>query len=252
VYSSWAQFYDEVYVDQHDSGDLAFYLGEAKAAGGPVLEAACGTGRILLPTLAAGVDIDGFDREPAMLERLRRRGAWVTDLDRRVWQADLRDFTARRHYALLTCPFRAFLHLLTVPDQLAALGRFREHLLPGGRLLLNIFHPCYRFTVAQVGEWKLEDEFVHRATNRHTRYWCAVENDLVNQVKTIRGRFEELGEAGSVVQETLTEFQLTWIFKPQMELLLRSAGFSRWQIHGGFDRSPLVRDDQEMVVEAWA
>ena len=27
----WAQFYDEVYVDQRDSGDLAFYLSEAEA-----------------------------------------------------------------------------------------------------------------------------------------------------------------------------------------------------------------------------
>src|SRR5947199_10751079 len=111
MYSTWARFYDEVYVDQHDSGDLAFYLEEAKAAGDPVLEAGCGTGRILLPTLAAGVDIDGFDREPAMLARLRERGVEVPDLAQRVWLADMRDFTARRQYALITCPFRAFLHL---------------------------------------------------------------------------------------------------------------------------------------------
>src|SRR2546423_5851064 len=70
MYANWAEFYDEVYVDQYDTGDLAFYLNEAKAAAGPVLEAGCGTGRILLPTLAAGVDIDGFDREPVMLARL--------------------------------------------------------------------------------------------------------------------------------------------------------------------------------------
>src|SRR5581483_3770527 len=101
-------------------------------------------------------------------------------------------FTARRRYALITCPFRAFLHLLTVDDQLAALGRFRKHLEPRGRLLLNVFHPCYRFTVAQEGQRELQDEFVHRATNRHTRHWMAVENDLVNQVKTLRGWFEEL------------------------------------------------------------
>ena len=79
----------------------------------------------------------------------------------------------------------------------------------------------------------------------------SAENDLVNQIKTLHGRFEELDQRGVVAQVTETEFRLTWIFKPQMELLLRSTGFTRWAIHGGFDRSPLVRDDQEMVVEAW-
>jgi len=56
---------------------------------------------------------------------------------------------------------------------------------------------------------------------------------------------------GRVARVTEVEMQLTWIFKPQMELLLRCAGFSRWAIYGGFAREPLVRDDQEMVVEAW-
>src|SRR2546423_15414700 len=104
MYATKAEFYDELYVDQHDSGDLTFYLSEAKAAGGPVLGAACGTGRILLPTLAEGVDIDGFDREPAMLARLRGRGTTAADLDQRGWEAGMREVTAPRQYALVTCP----------------------------------------------------------------------------------------------------------------------------------------------------
>lgn len=255
-YEAWAHYYDEVYVDQHSTGDRDFYLREALAAGGPVLEAACGTGRILLPTLAAGADVDGFDGSPAMLRRLRERAPAVLgdragEIEDRVWEADLRRFSRDRRYALITCPFRAFLHLLTMDDQLAALARFREHLAPGGRLLLNVFHPSYRFTVEQDGGRLLDDEFVHRATGRHTRLWTAVSNDLINQVKTVENWFEELDEQGRVVSQTEAPFRITWIFKPQMELLLRAAGYSRWQIHGGFDRQPLERDDQEMVVEAW-
>src|SRR6266516_7147029 len=67
------ELYDLVY-SWYDA-DLAFYLETARAARGPVLEAACGTGRVLIPTREAGVDIDGFDREPAMLERLRAKAA---------------------------------------------------------------------------------------------------------------------------------------------------------------------------------
>jgi hypothetical protein len=45
--------------------------------------------------------------------------------------------------------------------------------------------------------------------------------------------------------------QMRWTYKPEMELLLRTAGFPRWQIFGGFDHRPLTRDDDLMVVFAW-
>jgi len=163
----------------------------------------------------------------------------------------MRTFSSDRRYALITCPFRAFLHLLTVEDQLAAMKQFHAHLVQGGRLLLNVFHPSYRFTLEQDGRRILEDEFVHRSTNRHTRKWMALTNDLVNQIKTLHAWFEQVDAAGQIVEVTETRVPLTWIFKPQMELLLRAGGFTRWEIYGDFARGPLIRDDQEMVVEAW-
>jgi SAM-dependent methyltransferase len=54
-------------------GDVAFYAGEAVAAGSPVLELGCGTGRILIPTAEAGVSIFGLDRSALMLGRAREK-----------------------------------------------------------------------------------------------------------------------------------------------------------------------------------
>jgi ubiquinone/menaquinone biosynthesis C-methylase UbiE len=51
---------------------IDFYLGLAREAKGPVLEIACGTGRILLPVLQAGVDADGMDLFQPMLHTARR------------------------------------------------------------------------------------------------------------------------------------------------------------------------------------
>ena len=42
-------------------------------AGQPALDAACGTGRLLVPYLQAGLDVDGSDISPDMLERVRER-----------------------------------------------------------------------------------------------------------------------------------------------------------------------------------
>ena len=60
-----ARFYD--YYSTGVPGDVRFYVEEAKRAGSPVLELGCGTGRILIPTAQAGIDIVGLDRAPAML-----------------------------------------------------------------------------------------------------------------------------------------------------------------------------------------
>ena len=104
--------------------DIPFYVARAKEAHGAVLEAACGTGRVLLPTLQAGVDIDGFDIHPGMVAVLREKAKGL-GLAPRVSVADMRDFTMPRRYALITIPFRAFQHVLTTADQVAALRCMR-------------------------------------------------------------------------------------------------------------------------------
>src|SRR5687767_7456823 len=80
-------------------GDLSycvdFYVDLARKAQGPVLEIACGTGRILLPCLQAGVDIDGLDYYAPMLETLRKKAA-ALQLSPRLYQADMGDFRLPR------------------------------------------------------------------------------------------------------------------------------------------------------------
>ena len=111
-------FYDIAYSWYSD--DLPFYVARSREARGAVLEAGCGTGRVLLPTLQAGVDIDGIDIHPGMIEVARAKAATL-GLKPHLAVADMRDFTMPRRYALITIPFRAFQHLLTTADQVAAL-----------------------------------------------------------------------------------------------------------------------------------
>jgi 2-polyprenyl-3-methyl-5-hydroxy-6-metoxy-1,4-benzoquinol methylase len=59
-YAPSAEFYDYVPF-YRDRADVAFYVEEAVKAKGPVLEVACGSGRILIPTARAGVEIVGLD-----------------------------------------------------------------------------------------------------------------------------------------------------------------------------------------------
>jgi ubiquinone/menaquinone biosynthesis C-methylase UbiE len=71
TYEVMAKYYDGAYAAKKDLVDVPFYVELAKGMGGPVLEIACGTGRVLLPIAREGIEIHGVDNSPAMLRILR-------------------------------------------------------------------------------------------------------------------------------------------------------------------------------------
>ena len=241
------ELYDLVY-SSYDA-DRAFYLEAARAAGGPVLEAACGTGRLLIPILQAGVAIDGFDRSEAMLERLRAK-ARAVGLAPDVRAGDLRDVTMPRRYKLITIPFRAFMHLHSTEDQIRSLRVLRDHLDPGGALVWNQFFPSYAFMAERENRRWLEMEFPHPADGRRVAIWDESRYDRVAQLVTVT-REVHLAHPGQEPDIRRYGFTLRWTFRYEMELLLRAAGFTRFEVRGGFDGRPLERETDEMVWTAW-
>ncbi|MGH3051189.1 MAG: class I SAM-dependent methyltransferase, partial [Gaiellaceae bacterium] len=83
--------------------DVAFYVAEAERSGGPVLELGVGTGRIAIPTAAAGVAVVGVDRSEGMLEVAREAAALAgVTLDLRA--GDLREPPVAERFGLVTIP----------------------------------------------------------------------------------------------------------------------------------------------------
>jgi ubiquinone/menaquinone biosynthesis C-methylase UbiE len=89
---------------------IDFYVGLAREAKGPVLDVACGTGRILLPVLQAGADADGLDLFQPMLDTARRK-ADALGFAPTLQRGDMADFQMPRRYALVMITFNAFCHL---------------------------------------------------------------------------------------------------------------------------------------------
>lgn len=215
--------YDAVYSDY--TADIAPHVAAMRAADGPALEVCCGNGRLLIPTIEAGVACEGLDREEAMLADLRRK------LDERklratLHRADMRDFTLPMRYALIAIGFNSFLHNLTQEDQLATLRCCRQHLESGGRLQLTVFHPSAEKLLQWSGKETLSKEVEYRG--RTYRVFDRADDDRVEQVRRMTRRIEIL-DGGRVVEERTETFSLRYAYKPEMELLLRTAGFSRWE-----------------------
>src|ERR1700730_2175814 len=122
-----ADLYDHV-APSRDRADIGFFVEAAKDVGGQVLEVGCGTGRVLIPTARAGVEVVGLDLSPHMLgvcrKRLENESRAVQSRIQLV-QADMREFSLPQTFSLTTVPFRPFQHLTTVSDQLSCLQLIR-------------------------------------------------------------------------------------------------------------------------------
>lgn len=239
-YAFIADLYDHV-VPYRDRPDIAFFVEAASKAGSPVLEVGCGTGRVLIPTARAGVDIVGLDLSAHMLavchQRLLDEPEAIQSKVRLV-QADMRRFDLGRMFTLVTIPFRPFQHLLTVNDQLSCLESIHQHLVDGGALILDVFNPSLDALVNRpMGEEIAEEpEFTMPDGRRVTRCHKIVAHDRFNQVNDFEllyyvkhpdGREERLVHA----------FRLRYLFRFEVEHLLARAGFAVEHLYAGYDRS---------------
>jgi ubiquinone/menaquinone biosynthesis C-methylase UbiE len=231
------------------AGDVEFYCSLAKEATPPVLELGCGTGRVTIPIAQSAVPVVGLDCSAAMLKVARRKAERVEGVR---WElGDMREIPLSERFGLIVIPYRAFLHLLTTDDQQRALASILEHLLPGGRLALNIFNP----SIATMAAWMSELAGAQRhlldyrepLTNRAHTLWQSVRYRQSEQRLDELRIDEERDRANRVLSKTYRELKLRYIYRFEMEHLLRLAGFEIEALYGWFDRRPFDERSTEMV-----
>jgi hypothetical protein len=144
----------------------------------------------------------------------------------------MRDFTLPGRYTLIVIPFNSFLHNLTQDDQVATLRCCRQHLDEGGRLAITIFHPSAAKLIEMSQAPRLSLDLPLGA--RRIKVWDGAEDDRVEQIRNVSRRVEYFDAADVLVEEKKYRFRLRYIYKPEMELLLRVAGFARWEVRPAF------------------
>jgi SAM-dependent methyltransferase len=233
-----AAYYDA--VAGGDRGDIAFYRERALAADGPVLELACGTGRVTLPLCRAGVDVDGIDLSADALAVLREKAA-DEGVDPAVWRANMTEFAVDRQYALVICPFNAFQHLLTVEDQLDALERVHNALAPDGAFVFDVFVPSFDVICERYGAWQTRER-EYRGETHEVR----TRSRLVDEVEQHFAVETEVS-APDGEQVVGDEFRLKLLPKREIELLARLSPFDEWAVAGGFEKETIEDGDATQV-----
>ena len=207
--------------------DVAFYLEEARRAGGPVVELGVGTGRIAVPIAADGTRVIGIDSSRAMLEVCARRAALAgVELDLRI--GDLREPPVAERVPLVICPFRSLLRMHTNEDRRSVLAAVHELLSPAGRFVFDVFTPGAD-DIAETHDRWLEREpgiWEHAVWDEHAR----------TLTLTVRGPSGE------------TTMALAWLSPEEWRALLEESGFEIEACYGWFDRRPFAGGDDTVWI----
>ncbi len=238
--SAAVEFYDAM----HEAGsipcldgDIAFYRRAAKRARGPVLELACGTGRVAIPLSMAGHDVTALDLSAEMLRVARAKAA---GLPIRFVRGNMKRFDLGRRFKLIYITFRSFQSLLTPADQRACLECVRRHLAPGGRLIVNIFDPKLEYCVN--GRSRVISRY-RKSVDPATGTVCRLKvlervNDALRQRLTEKWHYEVRDRRGKLVRKDDRVLSIRWTYRWEMAHLLELCGFKPEACFGDFHGGP--------------
>lgn len=224
-------------------GDVEFYRERLSGCRGPVLEPAVGNGRVLIPLLESGYDMRGFDASPEMLDYYRRecaaRGfASVLDLLR------FEDFEAKRAYDAIILPAGSFQLIVDAAVARDVLRRFREALVPGGRLIVDL-DPVSAFVDARdrLRSWQAGEDLL---TLQERRLEC----DTARQTTVSRLTYEHRRRGRLILAEEEL-FSLRWWGVAEFEEALGAAGFVDRVVSADYRRGVMpARDSRSITFEA--
>ena len=246
-WDEYAAFYDWENARTMARRDIAFWERLAHAAGGPILELGCGTGRVTLPIARATGGIVGVDRSAPMLDRARERVRRAR-LSRRVRlvRADIRDlpFESSR-FALVAAPYGVLQSLLKETDLTAALNSVTRVLAPGGRLVLEL--------VADLPSWQ---EYKRATRLRGWRPGGKAHVTLVESVRQDPARgltmFDQEFTERRGSEVTRRQFSLAFrtLSPPQMARRLAREGLSVSMQWGSYQGDPWTADAETWIVGA--
>jgi SAM-dependent methyltransferase len=235
--------YDDAALYDAENGwgpDDNFYRALAAEVGGPVLDLACGTGRLARALADDGHRVAGLDLSPAMVARAR-----ALDPDGRIaWQVgDAAGFDLGQRFRLIVMTAHAFQHLIGAEAQAALFSCVARHLAPGG---------LFAFEARNPGRQDYADgpgfKFWHRFTDPvrgPVEVWAASDFDAATEVDhvTLVRRFQDGTERRSAADLQFTD-------TAALDLRLAAAGLAVDRRYGDFDGEEFGADSPEIVTVA--
>jgi len=222
--------------------DIPFYLRKARQYSEPVLELACGTGRITIPIAEQGIDITGLDISEPMISYAKKKAkeknvtvGWV--------KADCRNFKLDRKFNLIFFPFNSIAHLHDLESIKSCFYCVKMHLKDEGRFIIDIFNPrldilirdsSMRYPVAEYPDPNGKGTVVITENNLY---------DTSTQINRIKWYYKIGSEP-----EVMKELNMRIFYPQEIDVLLHYNGFKIEDKFGDYDETPFTSTSPKQVI----
>lgn len=217
--------------------ELDFYIKLLKPKKGPFLEAMSGSGRLLIPLIKNGINIDGIDNSHYMINECKKACS-AYGLRPNLYEQSITEISIPKKYAGIIIACGSF-QLLAREESIQTLELLKKHLLPGGFIALETFIPWESIKASIREDQILENVVTHLQIIRSVKYPDNSTLNLTISKTTICPKkqyelsycvYEKYSPAGALLETDEEELRLQWYYLHEMELILEKAGFSKIKI----------------------
>jgi SAM-dependent methyltransferase len=240
----YAQIAD-LYDVEHDQFDDDFHFYRQMLDAGPVLEVGVGTGRLAVPLARAGLEVWGVDPSDAMIERARSRAGSFPSLH--LIECDIRRLQVEQRFQAAMFTLNTLWHLPDSDGQLSALRAVAAHLVPAGLLLVDTSNPHTMDDRGAAGAVRVR--FRTSRDGADITGFSAAWDDEAAQRLTL-DLWYDLAAPDGRIQRRGTQLRLRYLYRFELEMLLRLAGFRIEHVYGSYDLEAYETVSPRLILSA--
>ncbi|MEM5009814.1 class I SAM-dependent methyltransferase [Niallia taxi] len=244
-----SQEYDDptLYDKENESfiPEIPFILKWATKKQGPIIDIACGTGRVTIPLAKNGYNLVGVDINEGMLAHAKKKAANL-NLHIRWIEQDCTQLDLCIKSNLVYSVGNSFQHFLTNESQDGLLTSINKSLEVEGLFIFNTRFPSVEELLQPSTEeyWK---SYTDNETLNTVDLFTISEYDSLKQIQHYTTIRKYKDNAGDIIKEKRTNISLRYVFPQEMERLLFAFGFEILHLYSDWNETPITNDSYEMI-----
>jgi len=234
------EVYDISKPIDYTKNDTVYYIERLKKVEGKILELGCGSGRILIPLLQAGIELDGLDNSTAMLASCIRR-CNLLGLKPKLINREMHDFNLGIQYECIIIPSGTFQLIEGREVALRALEVIYNHLNANGVLILDLFIPTnYDPNFISTRSWTTEKNEVLLLEEKN------IEVNFIQQKIVSLLKYEKWKD-GILIKSELQRLPVSWYGVEEFKLILECVGFKSITISADYRYNYYPQHNGQMI-----
>ncbi|MFW9827401.1 MAG: class I SAM-dependent methyltransferase [Candidatus Thorarchaeota archaeon] len=232
--------YDRKMESRKRQEDIPFYLQKAFEYGSPILELACGTGRITIPIARKGLSIIGLDLLNSMLKEAKLKSK-EEELEIEWIEADMTNFDLKKKFNLILMPGCAFNWFLELEWVESCLSSIKKHLEPNAAFIFDAFNPNLNILIREPSKAYLNAKYQDPDGNGEVIVNESNKYDKATQINEVTLSY-------SIGNKIINNKLILRMFFPQeLDAILKYNGFKIIHKYGDFEQTSFTSESRRQI-----